>query len=268
MAEPGPVVASDRRRLERRDSPTLAELTLPELRRMMVTTILFVIVLVLFLWMVRTVIIAAILGAIVAMYMRPLYLWLLGKLHNRILSATVTLLLLIGPVLGLTAYSYEEIADVAGYVSAHRDQIADQIDVSLHQLPFLQNANTGAAVKHYVIIASNYGTNLLSGLRTALASLAVAATIFLFTAYYFMVDAERIMTYVRERIPPRYGELSTALETNVRGVLYGAIYSTFLTQAVKSIIILGMNLAFHVPLAGVLAILSFIIGFFPIVGSW
>jgi predicted PurR-regulated permease PerM len=54
----------------------------------------------------------------------------------------------------------------------------------------------------------------------------------------------------------------------VRGVLYGAIYSTFLTQAVKSLIIFVMNLAFHVPLAGVLAILSFIIGFFPIVGSW
>jgi predicted PurR-regulated permease PerM len=54
----------------------------------------------------------------------------------------------------------------------------------------------------------------------------------------------------------------------VRGVLYGAIYSTFLTQAIKSVIILIMNLVFHVPLAGVLAILSFIIGFFPIVGSW
>ena len=268
MAEPIPVVAGDRRRLERRDSPTLAELTLPELRRMMVTTILFVIILVLFLWMVRTVIIAAILGVIVAMYTRPVYLWLLGKIPSRIVSATLTLLLLIGPVIGLSAYSYEEIADVAGYVSAHRDDIAAQIDASLHKLPFLQKANTTEAVKHYVIVASNYGTNLLSGLRTALASLAVAATIFLFTAYYFMVDAERIMTYVRERIPPRYGELSTALETNVRGVLYGAIYSTFLTQAVKSVIILAMNLAFHVPLAGVLAILSFIIGFFPIVGSW
>ena len=29
-----------------------------------------------------------------------------------------------------------------------------------------------------------------------------------------------------------------------------------------------MNLVFGVPLAAVLAILSFIIGFFPIVGSW
>jgi putative heme transporter len=266
MAEPIP--ASERRRLERRTNPTLAELTLPEVRRMLVTTVVFVIVLVLFLWMVRTVIIATILGIIVAMYVRPIYLWLYKHMPNRVISGMLTLLLLIGPVLALTAYSYEEIADVATYVSVHREEIASKIDVSLHRLPFLQTANTGAAVKNYVITASNYGTNLLSGIRGAITSLAVAATIFMFTAYYVMTDAERIMDYIRDRIPPRYGELSTALETNVRGVLYGAIYSTFLTQTIKSVIILAMNLAFHVPLAGVLAIISFIIGFFPIVGSW
>jgi putative heme transporter len=266
MAEPIPV--SERRRLERRTNPTLAELTLPEVRRMLVTTVVFVIVLVLFLWMVRTVIIATILGIIVAMYVRPIYLWLYKHIPNRVVSGTLTLLLLIGPVLALTIYSYDEIADVATYVSVHREEIASKIDLSLHRLPFLQTANTGAAVKNYVITASNYGTNLLTGIRGAITSLAVAATIFMFTAYYVMTDAERIMDYIRDRIPPRYGELSTALETNVRGVLYGAIYSTFLTQTIKSVIILAMNLAFHVPLAGVLAIISFIIGFFPIVGSW
>jgi len=244
MAEPIKIGGQDRRRLERRISPTLAELTLPELRRMMVTTLLFVIILVLFLWMVRTVIIATILGVIVAMYMRPVYLYLLRYVPNRIA------------------------ADVAAYASAHRNDIATRIDASLHQLPFLQNANTKEAVQHFVLAATNYGANVLGHLRSALASLAVAATIFMFTAYYVMVDADEIVAYVRQRIPPRYGELSAALEVNMRGVLYGAIYSTFLTQAIKSVIILVMNLAFQVPLAGVLAILSFVIGFFPIVGSW
>jgi predicted PurR-regulated permease PerM len=69
-------------------------------------------------------------------------------------------------------------------------------------------------------------------------------------------------------VPPRYEELRRSLEVNVRGVLYGAIYSTLLTQTLKSLIILGMNLLFGVPLAGALAVVSFIIGFFPIVGSW
>src|SRR5512142_1351878 len=268
MAEPIKIAGPDRRKLERRDDPTLSELTLPELRRMMVTTMLFVIILVLFLWMVRTVIIAAILGVIVAMYMRPVYLWLLRLVPNRIASATLTLLLLIGPAIVLTGYSYDEIADVASYASVHRDEIATRIDQSLHRLPFLQTASTKEAVQHYVVVATNYGTNILGSLKSALTSLAVAATIFMFTAYYVMVDSDKIVQYIRQRIPPRYGELSTALEVNMRGVLYGAIYSTFLTQAIKSVIILAMNLAFRVPPAGVLAIMSFIIGFIPIVGSW
>src|SRR6185437_13666624 len=167
MAEPVPVVASDRRRLERRDSPTLAELTMPELRRMMVTTILFVIILVLFLWMVRTVIIAAILGVIVAMFMRPVFLWFRRRIPNNVVATTITLALLIVPIFALSAYSYDEITDVAGYVNAHQEQIATKIDSSLHRLPFLQTANTEQGVKHYVLVASNYGTNLLSGLRSA-----------------------------------------------------------------------------------------------------
>jgi predicted PurR-regulated permease PerM len=267
MAE-STAAASERRRLERRTNPTLAELTLPELRRMMVTTIVFVVVAALFLWMVRTVIIASILGVIVAMYSRPVYLWLLKRIHSPVVAASLTLAMLIVPLLALTAYSYEEIADRAAYIAAHQEEIATKIDESLRRLPFMQSASTSAAVRHNVIVASNYGTNILGGLRSALASLAVAATIFLFTAYYVMVDADAIMAYVRSRIPPRYGELSTALELNVRGVLYGAIYSTFLTQAIKSLIVLAMNVVFQVPLAGVLAIISFIIGFFPIVGSW
>jgi predicted PurR-regulated permease PerM len=185
-----------------------------------------------------------------------------------VVAATATLLLLIGPVMALTAYSYKEVAEVAGYIDTHQDEIATRIDASLHKLPFLQGVNTGAAVRHYVVVASNYGTNVLGGLRSALASLAIAATIFVFTVYYVLADAERILEYIWSRIPPRYGELSTALESNVRGVLYGAVYSTFLTQTIKTIIIFAMNVAFHVPLAAVLAIVSFIIGFFPIVGSW
>src|SRR4029078_5029712 len=266
MAEPIPV-APERRRIERRTNPTLAELTLPELRRMLVTTMMFVIVLVLFLWMVRTVIIAAILGVIVASFTRPIYLWLYRKIPSQIVAATLTLLLLIVPVVGLTAYSYDEVTDVAGYIDTHQEEIATRIDASLHKFPFLQRANTQAAVRHYVVVASNYGATILSGLPSAVASLAIAATIFVFTVYYVLSDADRILEYIWSRIPPRYGELSTALESNVRCVLYGAIYSTFLTQTIKTVIIFGMNVAFHVPLAAVLAIVSFIIGFFSIFGS-
>src|SRR5262249_1691869 len=182
MAEPIPM-PSDRRRLERRTDPTLAELTLPELRRMMVTTMLFVIVLLLFVWMVRAVIIAGILGVIVAVYMRPVYLWLLARVSSPIVAAVLTLTVLIVPLFVMTGYSYAGLADRAGYVSDHQDEIARRIDVALHRLPFLETANTSASVKQAVIVASHYGTNILGGLRSALATLAIAATIFIFTAF-------------------------------------------------------------------------------------
>ena len=260
--------ASDRRAVERRTGIRVADLTLPELRRMLITTTLFVIVLVLFLWMVRTVIIATILGIIVATFLRPAYLAIVRRLSNRILAATITLLMIFVPLLALTVYSYAEIADVVGYVDAHSNEIATRIDASLHKLPFLSGANTSEAVRRWVLAASTYGGQIIGGLRAAMKTLAIAATIFVFTTYYVLVDTDAIMGYVKSKIPPRYGELSNALESNVRGVLYGALYSTVLTQTIKSVIILLMNLVFGVPLAGVLAMLSFIIGFFPIVGSW
>jgi predicted PurR-regulated permease PerM len=46
------------------------------------------------------------------------------------------------------------------------------------------------------------------------------------------------------------------------------MYGTFLTQLMKSIIVLTMNLVWDVPLAIVLAIVSFFIGLLPVVGSW
>ena len=234
---------------------------------MLVTTLLFVIVAVLFLWMVRTVIIATILGIVIALYMRPLYLRMQPRVGSSA-AALITLAIVIVPLLAILVYSYSEIKDVAAYVGTHRDEIAAKIDVSLRRLPFLGSADTGVTIRNYVIAASNYGTSIPGLVRAALSNIAIAATIFVFTAFYVLIDAERISLYIRSKIPPRYSELGAALEANVRGVLYGAVYSTFVTQALKSAILLVLFFVFGVRLAGVLAIASFIIGFFPIVGSW
>jgi predicted PurR-regulated permease PerM len=119
-----------------------------------------------------------------------------------------------------------------------------------------------------VLVVSDYGARIPAAVQETIVELSVAITIFLFTAAYVFTDADSIVSYVRGKVPKRYDRLREALVTNVRGVLYGAIYSTLLTQSLKTLVIFVMNLVFGVPLAAVLAILSFIIGFFPIVGSW
>jgi predicted PurR-regulated permease PerM len=259
---------AERRRVERRTNSRLGDVTVPELRRMMVTSILFVIVLVLFLWMVRTVIIAGFLGAVVAFFLRPGYDRLATAIRHRGAAGIITILLLIGPLAAICAYSYGEIAEVSRYVEANRTEIAAQIDASARKLPFFDSWNLSQNIGRWVAQASNYGAEIPGVLRSAARRLSIALTIFLFTTFYVMVEWESLVRYIRSKVPPRYSTLGLALIGNVKGVLYGTVYSTFFTQGVKSIIILVMNLAFQVPLAVVLAMLSFVIGFFPIVGSW
>ena len=263
--EPGP---NDRRRDERRLNSRLADLSVPEFRRIALTWLLTAIVVGLFLWMVREVLIAGVLGIVIAAYLRPLYRRIEKRTGKPMGSAVLTLLIVIIPVLGALAYSYLELVDVLGYISSHQTEVAGRIDTALRRLPFLAGVDTADSVRRYVLLVSDYGTKIPEAVREAVVQLSVAITIFLLTAAYVFTDADSIVRYVGSKVPQRYAELRDALVTNVTGVLYGAIYSTLLTQSLKTLVIFLMNLAFGVPLAAVLAILSFIIGFFPIVGSW
>lgn len=268
LVVPGEESPDDRRRDERRLNSRLFDLSLPELRRITLTWLLTVVVVSMFLWMVRDVLIAGVLGIVIAAYLRPLYLRIKSKVRKPIGAAVLTLLIVIVPILGALAYSYSELVDVLGYISTHQSAVASQIDASIRKLPFLADVNATETIRRYVLMISDYGSKIPGEVREAIVQLSVAITIFLLTAAYVFTDADSIVSYVRSKVPQRYDKLRESLVTNVRGVLYGAIYSTLLTQALKTLVIFLMNLVFGVPLAAVLAILSFIIGFFPIVGSW
>ena len=269
----GPPIATspepaERRRVERRGNSRIGDLTLPEVRRILITVLLGTVVLGLFFWMVKSVVVAAILGLIIGFYLRPLHLRLLARTGNRNLSAILTLLGVIFPILVVLAYSYSEMADVVGYAATHQDEIVAKVNAAVARIPVLADGRFSTALGGFVVSATAYGARLPIVLKATIKDFSISATIFLFTAFYILIEADKVGRYIGSKIPPRYQELRGALEVNVRGVLYGAIYSTLLTQTMKSVIILLMNLAFGVPLAGALAVVSFVIGFFPIVGSW
>ena len=269
METSGAPLQPDRRKADRRADLRVGDLTLPEMRRMLVTTTLFLIVVGLILWMVRTVIIAAIIGVVMAVFLRPLYTMLLRGIGRPAIAAQLTLAIIIVPIHAALAYSYSEISDVVTYLQANQASVVTQIDSSIREFfPAMESENATRRIGSWVRRATDYGAGIPEAIQEAVASFAVSTTIFLFTAFYVFTDRETIVRYIRGKVPRRYGELANALETNVSGVLHGTIYSTLFTQTLKSVIILLLNVAFGVPLAAVLALASFIIGFFPIVGSW
>lgn len=269
MGQSGATPLPDRRRADRRADLRVADLTLPELRRMLVTTTLAVIVMALFLWMVRTVIIAAIVGVVMAVFLRPVYARLRERTGRPALSAVLTLTIIILPVLAALAYSYLEISTVVDYLTRNQQAVVTRIDTSLGEFfPWVHTNEATARITAWVRRATDYGANIPEAVQEAVVTFAVSTTIFLFTTFYLLTEREQIVAYVRTKIPSRYGQLVMALENNVRGVLHGTVYSTLLTQTLKSVLILVLNLTFGVPLAAVLALAAFVIGFFPIVGSW
>jgi predicted PurR-regulated permease PerM len=140
MTEPIVITSTsegERRRVDRRLNARVGDLTLPELRRILITTTLGAVVLVAFLWMVRTVVIAAILGLIIGFYLRPLYGWILARTHRRTLSGILTLVGVILPILLVLVYSYSELSDAGSYVATHQDEIAQKVTEAVRRLPFL-----------------------------------------------------------------------------------------------------------------------------------
>jgi predicted PurR-regulated permease PerM len=291
--DPGSGGDSDRRFADRRFGGRIGDLTLPELRRIVLTAVLFLTVLGLFLWMVRGVIIAALLGLIIAFYLGPLDRWLTDRLHGRRrLSALLTLIALIVPLVAVVLYSYFEALRVGDYLVRNQAEVTREVTEAVHRLPWmvedpeeraeevredpedaLEQGGRGPgrvdqAIRDGIARAARVADDVPGTVGRSAGRFAINATIFLFTAFYILTRGEILGAYLRGQIPDRYSELVRALDTNVRGVLYGAIYSTLVAQVIKSAVLFALFLIFGVPLAAVLAVLSFVIGFFPIVGSW
>ncbi|GAC1650100.1 MAG: hypothetical protein NVS4B3_08370 [Gemmatimonadaceae bacterium] len=264
----GAPAAADRRRRERRGETRLAELSLPELRRIVVTTLLAVAVVVAFLWMVRAVVVAGILGVIVAVYLQPAYDAVVVRVGRPALAAVIVLAVVIVPFALLLAYSVLEVRTLGSFLVDHQADVEMRLELAARRMPLFIAGSVARGAPQAAALAAAYAARAPAFVRDALPGTAVAATLFVFTAIYIFTDGPAIVQYLRGAIPTRYGELVASLEYNVQGVLYGAVYATLVTQALKTIVMYALNIAFAVPLAAALSVVSFVVGFFPIVGSW
>ncbi|WP_412063467.1 AI-2E family transporter [Rubrivirga sp. IMCC45206] len=245
----------------------LSDLTLRSARRALITGALVVAVLVLFWVMVAQVLLAALLGAVVAIYLRPVYAWLAERTGRPTLAAVLTQVLLFVPAVAVLAYGYLEVRGAAEYLQANAASVAGQIQDAVARLPFA-SGDIQASTQALLESLADRATSLPAGVQGAIGDFGVAAAVFLFTAVYVLTDADEIVGWLRAKVPARYAGLTERLESNARGVLYGSIYATVVTQSIKGVWILALMLVFGVPLPFTLALIAFLIGFFPVVGSW
>lgn len=252
----------------RTDAIRLVDVTLPELRRTMVTAALLLTVLYLFLGMLGSVLLAAVLGIVVGIYLSPVSAWIGDRIGFHTVGAVSALTLLLLPLAVVLVYGYVELERVASYLQENAGEVAMEVHQSLTRVPLVGDVAALSTIERGIDSAASLGSEVPGEIQGLLGGFLVAAAVFLFTAFYVLTQSDDILGYLRGSIPPRYSALVERLEANTRGVLYGTIFAVLVTQASKATALLILFLVLGVPLPVTLAVIAFFVGFFPVVGSW
>ncbi|HEY0546333.1 MAG TPA: AI-2E family transporter [Pyrinomonadaceae bacterium] len=250
------------------DSRRLGDLTVGDAKRILVYGIMVVLAVVLFGMLIGHVLVALLLGIVTAVYLLPVQEWLERHLRARAGSALISIALIVVPLVALTAYAWHEMSSYSNVVIERREKIINSISNSLESyLPGVRE-NTRLGLQTAFTEAVNRSADAIQGLKRKSALLLSSLAVFFFTVFYVLTQRTRISSYIKVRVPGDYLPLYEKLTENIGGALRGALRAVFIDQCLKALVILILNLAFGVPLAVVLAIVTFLSGFFPLVGEW
>jgi predicted PurR-regulated permease PerM len=250
------------------DSRRLSELTIGDAKRILVYGVVVVLAVGLFVLLVGKVAVALLLGVVAGVYLLPVQEWLEKRLRARAGSALITIALIVVPLVAITSYAWYELSDYSNLVHERRDDIINSISVSLGKYLPVTREGTRAGLKVAFAEAVTRSAEASEELRKRAALLLASLSLFFFTLFYVLTQRVRIAAYLKVRVPGEYLPLYERLAVNIGGALRGALRAVFIDQTLKALVILVLNFIFDIPLAVVLAIITFLLGFFPLLGEW
>jgi predicted PurR-regulated permease PerM len=248
------------------ESKRLADVTVGEAKRALVYGTLTLLALYLCFWLLHEILVALLLGVVAGAYLLPVQTWLERHLRARAGSALITMALIVVPLAATVGYGWQEMSGYSSKVEQNREQIIEGISRSLSE--YIAVENTRAAMRNAFSEAVVRSGTAIKEFRQRSVLLLVSAVLFFFTLFYVLTQRVSLAAYIKLRVPGEFMPLYERLTANVGGALSGALFAVMVDQTIKAVAILIMNLVFGVPLAVALALTTFLIGFFPLLGEW
>jgi len=248
------------------ESKRLGDVTVGEAKRALVYAAVTALALFLFVRLLGEILVALLLGTVAGVYLLPVQEWLERRLRARSGSALITIALILVP-LGLTVgYGWHEMSGYSTSVQERRGEIIESISRSLSE--YVAVENTRAALQTAFGEAVTRSGEAFADFKKRSALLLVSATVFFFTLFYVLTQRIRLAAYIKLRVPGDFLPFYERLTENVGGALRGALFAVMVDQTAKGVVIIILNLVFGVPLAVALGLVTFLIGFFPLLGEW
>ena len=251
------------------ESKRLGDVTVGEAKRALFYAALIALALYLFLvLLLGEVMVALLLGVVAAAYLMPVQMWLEKRLRARAGSALITIALIVVPLAATVGYGWYEMAGYSAEMQNKdkREHIIASISESL--APYVAVENTRSVLQNAFGQALVRSGEAIEDFKKRTAMLLVSATVFFFTLFYVLTQRVRLAAYIKLRVPGDFLPFYERLGVNVGGALRGALFAVMVDQTAKALVILVMNFVFGVPLAVALALVTFLIGFFPLLGEW
>jgi predicted PurR-regulated permease PerM len=254
---------------EQDDARRLSELTVGDAKRIVVYGVALVLAVGLFLLLVGQVLVALLLGLVAGAFLLPVQEWLERRLRARSGSALITIALIVVPLVVVAGYTWHELSGYSTNISQQdRTKIADAISGALEPYFPVSRAGTRATFEAALTEGLTRSAAAIQDVRQRAPLILASLAVFLFTVFYVLTHRKQISNYIKVRVPGDYIELYERLAENVGGALRGALQAVFIDQFLKAVIIFVLNLVFGIPLALVLSIVTFLTGFFPLLGEW
>jgi predicted PurR-regulated permease PerM len=250
------------------DSKRLSDLTVGDAKRILVYGAALVLAVVLFFMLVGKVLVALLLGIVAGVYLLPVQEWLETHLHRRAGSALITIALIVIPLVTLTGYAWHELSSYSNRVFEQRDEIINTISDALARNLPVEREGTRINLQAAFTEGLTRSAEVIKSLRDQAALLLASLSLFFFTIYYVLTHRIRIVSYIKVRVPGDYLPFYEKLAANIGGALRGALRAVFIDQSLKALVIIILNFIFGVPLAVVLGLVTFLLGFFPLLGEW
>ncbi|MCB9629787.1 MAG: AI-2E family transporter [Sandaracinaceae bacterium] len=231
--------------------------------------------LLLFVWMVRSQLVAIALGALFALLLEPLarrvaVRWPKLAPHVALLLTIGAFVLVVIPlalvaarvVISAQDFLGSGAADVIGRIqhlmTVHFAGLAERFDLPVQSL---RSSASDLAQRVGSAIAG-----LASGVASALPGQVVELFLFVLSLFYFLRDGERLVTWSKRLLPLPEPE-TDSLFASVRATVHGAIFGQLATSAIQGGLTLAALFAFQVPGALMFGILAMLLSVLPLVGT-
>ena len=218
------------------------------------------------------VVLPVILAVIVCTVLWPPVRWMRSRSVPPALAAFIALLVAVGVVAGIVAAVAPSIADQVTTLSTNAVVGIRQVQGWLQGPPLnISDAQLDSAVSALTDRVESSGAQIASGLFTGV-SAATSALVTLFATvvvvFFLLKDGPRFVPWLRRSV----GSPAAPHIAEVLSRMWGTLGGFIRTQAVVSLVdavLIGLGLVIlGVPLAYVLAIITFVGGFVPIVGAF